>query len=54
MAELQEYQAFTRVSDPSGMPSQELVIWLRDLLAEMRTMQATIDAQDARIAALEP
>ncbi|WP_386681825.1 hypothetical protein [Loktanella sp. R86503] len=54
MPELQEYQSFSKVAEPSGMPTQVLVLWLRDLLTEVKTQREQIAAMEARITALEP
>jgi len=44
MSELKDYQAFTPVSRPDGMPTQELLIWQLELLAKIAELEARLVA----------
>lgn len=51
MTELKEYQAFSPVTRPDGMPSDVLLIYLATLVAVLGEIQSAIEAHDARLSA---
>ncbi len=41
---MNEYQAFTPVTRPDGMPSQEFLLFLAALVAKINELEARLDA----------
>lgn len=46
-----DFQSFSPVTQSREVPSQELALWMREVVTILREIQATQSAHDARLTA---